>query len=132
MKMHGNKTSSGHWMLKVTPLAGFTGIYAAFHGLWILAVAEWFLLASSVYYWSNPKVQFRRSVDMTVVQLCLYTHLYYAWSTSSEWAFAMYFCGCSSYILSVYLNSFFTHVFVWLFGCTGNIILVHHITNMMK
>ena len=40
----------GHWMLYLTPMAFLTGIYAVYCNLWILMLAEWSLVGSSIYY----------------------------------------------------------------------------------
>ena len=114
-----------HWMLYLTPMAFLTGIYAAKYSLWVLSVAEWSLVVSSVFYWLNHHDGWRRNVDMIVVQLSLYTHLYYVVRYSSYNAFALYILAMSSYIVGCIYNTNFAHAFVWIFGCAANVVLVN-------
>ena len=118
-----------HWMLFITPLAGLTGIYAWYSNLKYLAIAEWCLVASSIYYWSSCKDQFRRYVDMIVVQLSLYVHLAYVFTYGCMIGLTMYFCSMIAFGLGHKYDSNFCHSFVWIFACIGNYILIKFITN---
>ncbi len=117
------KQNSGHWMLYLTPMAFFTGIYAVYCNLWILMLAEWSLVASSIYYWSHHINDWKRKIDMIVVQLSLYIHLYYAIYYSSYYSLTFYTFGMGTYIIGVVYNSYFAHALVWVFGCSANIFL---------
>jgi hypothetical protein len=129
MKLNGNnnnnETKICHWMLYLTPMAFFTGMYAIHCRLWILMIAEWSLVASSIYYWSHHIDDWRRRLDMIVVQLSLYTHLYYSLYHSSYYSLSLYTFGMGSYIIGVFYNSYIAHAFVWVFGCTANIVLTN-------
>lgn len=112
------------YMLYLTPMAFCTGIYAATHGLYVLAFAEWALVASSVYYWSHHMCAWRRTLDMVVVQLSLAIHLYFAMRKRSWTALKFYGLAMFSYIAGVYYNSYIAHAFVWMFGCVANVFLI--------
>ena len=112
------------YMLYLTPMALCTGMYAAAHGLWVLAFAEWALVASSLYYWSHHMCAWRRTVDMVVVQLSLATHLYFTLRYRSWNALNCYGLAMFSYIAGVYYNSYIAHAFVWMLGCIANVILI--------
>ena len=88
-------------------------------------LAEWSLVASSIYYWSHSMNDWRRKVDMIVVQLSLYTHLYYSIYYSSYYSLTFYSFGIGSYILGVIYNSYFAHALVWVFGCSANVLLTN-------
>lgn len=118
-----------HWMLYITPLAFFTGIYNWYNDLKILAFSEWFLVASSIYYWSKCDCQFRRYVDMTIVQISLYIHIAYIYMYSCIIAFALYIFAIISFGLGHYFDSNLAHSFVWIFGCIGNVILTKNISS---
>jgi hypothetical protein len=87
--------------------------------------AEFSLVASSIYYWSHPINCWRRKVDMVVVQLSLYVHLYYAMYHLSYSSLTFYTFGMGTYIVGVVYNSYFAHALVWVFGCTANIFLTN-------
>lgn len=125
-----NNMGTSHWMLYITPMALFTGIYAAICNLWILAFAEWALVTSSVYYWSHYICRWRRCIDMVVVQLSLYTHLYFTLRYQSLFALKFYGLGITSYAIGVYYNSFIAHSFVWIFGCIANVFLINSLTSL--
>ena len=119
-----------HWMLYITPLASITGIYAWKSKLYYIAIAEWFLVASSIYYWSRCKDEFRRYVDMVVVQLSLYVHLAYIFAYGCIIAFIMYFIAMVAFGLGHQYDSNIFHSFVWIFGCIGNYFLIKYISSI--
>ena len=120
-------TSKPHWMLYVTPSAGITGIWAAINGIYILAIAEWILVASSVLYWSDPSCSWKRIVDICVVQASLFIHMYYIYLYKNVFSLLLYLLGICSFVLGHLLNSNIAHSFVWWFACAGNITLTNSI-----
>jgi len=122
------ETFTFHWMLMITPLAFITGVYAWYNDLKILAIAEWCLVASSIYYWSKHTDQLRRQIDMIVVQLSLYTHIAYIIWYSCYIVLLLYFCSMIAFGLGHYFDSNIAHSFVWIFGCIGNYLLSKNIS----
>ena len=124
-----NLISEPHWMLYITPAAALTGIYAFANNIYTLAIAEWILVASSVLYWSDPCCSWKRIVDMCVVQVSLFIHLYYVYLYKDITSLLLYLLGICSFMVGHLLNSNMAHSFVWWFGCAGNISLINNIKN---
>ena len=114
-------------MLYITLTAVLTGIYAFYKDIYILAIAEWILVASSILYWSDPYCSWKRIVDMCIVQASLFIHLYYVYLYKDMTSLLLYLLGVCSFIAGHLLNSNIAHSFVWWFGCAGNISLINNI-----
>ena len=124
-----NLSCKPHWMLYITPTAALTGIYAFYKKIYVLAIAEWILVASSILYWSDPCCNWKRIVDMCVVQVSLFIHLYYVYLYKDITSLLLYLLGICSFMVGHLLNSNMAHSFVWWFGCAGNISLINNIKN---
>jgi hypothetical protein len=121
-----------HWMLFITPLAGVTGIYAWYSDLKYLAIAEWCLVLSSIYYWSKCKDQFRRYVDIFVVQISFYIHLAYVFTYGCFAALTMYIFSIVAFGLGHKYDSNICHSFVWIFACIGNYFLIKYLSSHLE
>ena len=121
----------GHWMLYFTPLLFFTGLFASYNGFYVLTITEWCLVLSSIYYWSGPYLDtYRRIADITVAQLSLYTHLYFAILYSSNISLILYGSAVTSYLIGIKFDSNQAHAFVWIFGVCANICLINHLKDV--
>jgi hypothetical protein len=123
---------NAHWIRYLTPMFFITSVYAAKCGFPILSFAEWMVGFSSLYYWSNYSCNFRRTVDIVIVQISLYIHIYFSIrykSTKSLYCFGLlaifYFIGRA-------YDSIAAHVLVWIFGTLGAIILINHLCEINK
>ncbi len=116
-----------HWMLYLSPLFMGTSIYAARCGFIVLSLAEWMIIISSIYYWSKHTSQFRRKVDIIIVQISFYIHLYYAIKYKSPTTLFFISLVVITYLIGLHYNSNIAHAFVWIFGCCGMISLVKHL-----
>lgn len=114
-------------MLYLSPLVFINTLHSSYCEIWPLTLAECALLISSIYYWLDNTNKIKRNIDITVVQISLYTHLYFTYINLSHYSFAFYVLGMISYIFGRLYNSNFAHAFVWIFGSIGNIILTNHI-----
>ena len=119
--------SKPHWILYITPSAALTGIYAFYNNIYTLAIAEWILVASSVLYWSDPCCSWKRIVDICVVNISFFIHLYYIYLYKDIFSLLLYLLGICSFVLGHLLNSNIAHSFVWWFACAGNITLINSI-----
>lgn len=122
--MEDTNQNDPHWMLLFTPLAFLTGCIAFKNNFYIIAIAEWFLVISSIIYWLKLTCEFRRKIDIIVVQLSLYTHIFYSIICNSSIAIICYLIGAMSYLVGLNINSNIMHSLVWIFGCVGNYNLI--------
>lgn len=115
------------WLLYITPLALFTGVFAWIHGELVLACTEWAVFVTSVLYWSDYTNRRRRLLDIVTVQVCLWTHILRCIQNVQHdqmRVLAAYAAAAIAYSISVQLNTFVVHALVWMFGAIGNILLV--------
>jgi hypothetical protein len=113
-----------HWMLFLTQIAFITGCIAFSHNFYIIALAEWLLVLSSIIYWMKPSCEFRRKIDIIIVQFSLYTHIFYSILCNSSMAICCYLIGMISYAIGLNKDSNIMHALVWIFGCIGNYKLI--------
>ena len=126
------KSVNSHWLLYLIPIFMGTVIYAAKCGFILLAVVEWMVIMTSIYYWSNYTSNTRRSIDIAVVQLALYIHLYYAIKYKSIQTIYCYILLVLFYFIGRMHNSDVAHIFVWIFGALGSIFLIKHLCEINK
>ena len=124
------RPNNPHWMLLLTPLAAFTGLYAFYKKFYIIAFAEWLLVSTSILYWSCPSCNTRRLIDMVIVNISLFIHLGYSLLFTIVEPIVFYILGMVSYKLGVDLDSNFFHMGIWIFGCIGNIFLIYKLSLM--
>ncbi len=109
-----------------------SSIYAAKCRFIVLALAEWMIIMSSIYYWSKNNCQFRRCIDIVIVQISLYIHLYYAIKYKAKSTLIMIGLIIIFYFIGLYYNSDIAHAFVWIFGTIGMISLINHLCEINK
>ncbi len=121
-----------HWILYLIPLFMASSVYAAKCGFVVLSLAEWMIIMSSIYYWSKNDSQFRRYVDIIIVQICILIHLLYAIKYKANITLLMLVLIIIFYFIGLYYNSNIAHAFVWIFGSIGMISLVNHLCKINK
>lgn len=118
--------SEPHWMLWLTPLAFLTGSYAYFLNFFILAYSEWTVFLTSILYWMKPVNNYRRKIDIIVVQLAFYIHLYYVFTYICYTGLFLYKFGILFYIIGLFFESNIFHALLWICGSIGNFVLITH------
>ncbi len=116
-----------HWILYLTPLFMATSIYAAKCKFIILAIFECMVIISSICYWSDLNCKIRRGIDMTLVQLCLLVHVYYAIKYKARNTLFFYSLTIIFYFIGKYYNSDIIHSFSWISTLIGTILLINHL-----
>jgi hypothetical protein len=109
----------------------FTSLYAFYNNYYILGIFGFGSMGSSLHYWKYPQHNsLRRYIDITIIQITFYTHMYYALYSSTCNGY-LFFTGTGiiCYIISnhyISRNLFFAtfyHILVHIFASMGNVIL---------
>jgi hypothetical protein len=109
----------------------FTSLYAFYNNYNILGLFGFGTMGSSLHYWKYPQHNsFRRYIDITIVQISFYIHMYYAFYSSTCNGYLLFTgTGIICYIISnhyIRKNLFFAtfyHILVHIFASMGNVIL---------
>lgn len=120
-----------HWMLALTPLAMISGVYAHSEDFLLLAYSEWAVLCTSIIYWTKPACEVRRKIDMIIVQLALYIHIFFAFSLCYTSLF-LYKVAICFYVFGIIFDSNFFHAFMWICGSFANFFLISNMKNNIK
>lgn len=116
------------WILLVSNLSLVSSLVAFYRGLYFFSLIPFFVWATSQLFWSNPTKSWRRTLDIVVVQICLWTQTYFAYTNFYYSLFTG--LGVLSYPISLYFHSIqktsiciFFHSLIHIFANIGNVCL---------
>jgi len=112
-------------------MALFAGVVAASYNKYDLATVSWLGFGTSLNYWWYPVYGWRRNLDITTIQFCLWYHMYWAFY-SNYWLYyytitglgcLLFIKGWNVSLKGDLLGGTLCHIGVHICANTANIIL---------
>ncbi len=72
----------GQWIVRMGYLIPISILHAYLRGHIVLAACSVAGCTTTILYWSKPTRGFRRTLDLIVIQLSLWSHLNHAWKSN--------------------------------------------------
>jgi len=118
-------------MLLLLPLPINNIIYGSLVGLILIPIVQFFIVITSILYWTNVNNIYYKILDILVVKIGIIIHFSYCYTYGCIFPALLMCLTILTYLLGRYFNSNLIHSFVWIFGYLGNYLFISNFEKIM-